>query len=176
MIHYENWSYPRPHTDSLISISPKATGDMNESLRLVVGMLSAISGMVSMLSPGDTGNRFEAYVTPEYRLDYFDTVTGYKFVVLSEPNSNVNKSEVRADFERLYSLLFVPLVIRNPLFDPKKVTGNLRDSHCHVFLDELRSHFHSLLNSQTEAVPSVSAPQAQFGYKQTTYTASPSLI
>ena len=148
---------------------------MNQSLRLVVGMLSAISGMVTMLSPGDSGNRFEGYSTPEYRLDFYETVTGYKFVVLSEPNPNVKSSEVRADFERLYSLLFVPLVIRNPLFNPRKLTGNLRDSFCHVFLDELRNHFHSLLNTQTDPVPNIPAPQAQFGYRQT-FTASPSLI
>lgn len=149
IIHVESLQSSASSDNLLISSSPKSCQDDNENVRLTIGMLAGIAGMVAMLSPSDVSNRFESYVTPEYRLDYFETVTGYIFVVLSDPREQVVNSEVRADFERLYNLLFVPLVIRNPLFDPKRFSGDLRDSNCDVFLSELRNHFHSLLKSES---------------------------
>lgn len=136
-----------------MSFSPKDSTNTSNDHHLLIGMLSAVSGISAMLSPGNITNKVESLSTPEYRLDYFETITGYKFVVISEPNPSVPRADIRAEFERLYSLLFVPLVIRNPLFDPTKVSGNLRDSHCHVFVDELRNQFQSLTRKPAPETP-----------------------
>ena len=148
VVHFEDFQQSTEAQQSLLSFSPKSGPEVSHDHHLLMGMLSAASGIASMLSPGENLNRFESLSTPEYRLDFFETPTGYKFVVLSAPNPSVSRADVRAEFERLYSLLFVPLVVRNPLFDPTQLTGNLRSSHCHVFVDELRNHFQSLTRKQ----------------------------
>jgi len=157
MIHHETIIKPT-HDSNLISLSPKANEKNIHSEKLVIGMLSAVCGIVSMLSPGDASNRFESYTTPEYRLDYYETQTGYRFVVLSDPDTAVSPVEVRGEFEKLYNLLFIPLVIRNPFFHPRSLTGNLRDAHCHAFVDELRNHFQSFSRGISDS-PYVSSPQ-----------------
>ena len=161
MVHFEEFAQAHDTSTSLISFSPKSGQNKDERLRLVIGMLSAVGGMIGMLSGPESSNQFETYTTSEYRLDYFETVSGYKFVVMSSPNPYVTRTEVRADFDRLYQLLFVPLVIRNPLFDPKRISGDLRDSHCHVFLSELRTHFRSLTKPGDDPVGHVRTPLVQ---------------
>ena len=141
ILHFEDFGCGAVDDHSLLSLSPKVSNESRESNRFLIGMLSAVGGIVSMLSPGDEANKFEFLTTPEYRLDYFETVTGYKFVVMSEPNHTISRFEVRAEFEKLYNVLFVPLVIRNPLFDPCATSGSLTDSKCNVFIEELRNHF-----------------------------------
>lgn len=121
--------------------STKSSYGIRETNRFLMGMLSAVSGIVSMLSPGDESNKFETLSTSEYRLDFFESLTGYKFVVLSEPNDSISRFDVRAEFEKLYNLLFVPLVIRNPMFDPNDLVGTLLEAKCDVFIEELRRHF-----------------------------------
>ena len=123
----------------LMAFSPKSSDESSNSDQLLMGMLSGVTGMVSMLS-GGTFSRFESFSTPEYRLDYYESLTGYTFVVLSSP-SLVESQIVQKELEKLYSLLFVPLVIRNPLFNPTQLTGSLLDSHCDVFISELRNQF-----------------------------------
>ena len=144
IVHYEDFQ-AGTDDNALLSFSPKVQDNNKQhNLRLIMGMIAGVTGMISMLSgPGST-NTFESFTTPEYRLDYYETVSGYKFVVMSPPNPHVDPVDVRADFDRLYSLLFVPLVIRNPLFDPVNPTGDLRHSHCLAFVEELRNHFRSL--------------------------------
>ena len=151
IIHFEGFRLNDSSNDPLLSLSPKATDYKEHSLRLIMGMMSGLTGMIAMLSGPNSSSKFESFTTPEYRLDYYETVSGYKFVVMSPPNPHVSQVDIRADFDRLYSLLFVPLVIRNPLFDPEKPTGNLRDSHCLAFVEELRTHFRSLARVGTEA-------------------------
>jgi hypothetical protein len=143
MIHTEWINRSSEDMSSLPSFSPKSSVKSSHSEKLVVGMLSAICGIVSMLSPDDIGNKFECFITPGYRLDYYETQTRYRFVVISEPDPTISISEVRGEFEKLYNLLFIPLVLRNPLFHPRALTGDLRESHCHAFVDELRTHFQS---------------------------------
>lgn len=112
-----------------------------DAKKLLVGMLSAVSGIVAMLSGSEPSAKFEVLTTSEYRIDYHETPTGYKFVVMSDLSLTLTRAEIRGEFDRLYKLLFVPLVVRNPFFKPNILTGDLRDSHCDVFISELRNHF-----------------------------------
>ena len=142
--------------------------DMKQSLeafqhseKLLLGMISAVRGIVGMLSADNPTNKFESLTTPEFRLDYYETLTGYSFVVLSQAGIPVNSSEIRSEFEKLYNLLFIPLVIRNPLFNPRNLSGDLRDSSCFAFLGELKNHFQSFSRSVPSkvTVPIMSSPQ-----------------
>jgi hypothetical protein len=133
----------------------------SDAERLLLGMLSAVRGIVAMLSSDDSGNRFESLATPEYRLDYYETPTGYSFCVLSSPDASANPAEIRSEFEKLYNLLFIPLVIRNPLFHPRRISGDLRDSCCLAFVAELRNHFKAFSRAPISNVhaPVSTAPQ-----------------
>jgi hypothetical protein len=124
--------------------------DCTDSNKLLAGMTSAICGILSLLSSDGSQSKFEGFTTPEYRLDYFEASSGYTFIVVSDKNSTASRHDVRVEFERLYKLLFVPLVIRNPLFNPDSITGNLRDSQCSVFIGELRQHFRILKGNQVQ--------------------------
>lgn len=155
LVHHETLSRTRADDSNLLSFSPKSSNDLDHTYHLIMGMLSAVGGIVGLLSGGSQESRFETLLTAEYRLDYYDTISGYKFVVLSDPLTVLDEAAVRSDFERLYSLFFVPLVIRNPLFDPSRVSGNLNDSSCHVFVSELRNHFQSFNPPATLAPPSI---------------------
>ena len=167
IVHFEELYKAGTDSPNLVSLSPKADSESVHNNHLMMGMLSAITGIVSMLSAGDPGNRFETLITPEYRLDYYETLTGYKFVVLSNAGNRASISAVRSEFERLYSLLFVPLVIRNPLFDPKHLTGNLNDSNCHVFIAELKHHFQCFDQVSATTTPPITPPVTLNSYPGT---------
>ena len=141
VIHFEEMIPVPSNSANLMAFSPKSNLPSGDSHHLLMGMVSAACGIASMLAPGEESNKFESLFTPEYRLDFFETVSGYKFLVLSAPTTTATREDVIGEFERLYNLLFVPLVIRNPLFNPSKLSGNLLDSSCHVFVQELRKHF-----------------------------------
>lgn len=145
IVHQEFFkqSTPPGNGGDLVSFSPKSGVDTTHNEKLLMGMLSAVNGIVAILASGDSSTKLEALSTPEYRLDYFETISGYTFVVLSKPSS-VDTAVVRAEFEKLYNLLFVPLVIRNPLYSPTQSTGSLYDANCQVFVEELRNHFQCL--------------------------------
>lgn len=155
LVHHETFTKTRADDSNLLSFSPKSSSDLDHTYHLIMGMLSAVGGIVGLISKSGQESRFETLLTAEYRLDYYDTISGYKFVVLSDPLTELDEAAVRADFERLYSLLFVPLVIRNPLFDPARLSGNLNDSSCLVFVSELRNHFQSFNPPATLAPPSI---------------------
>ena len=131
------------HQETLRKQNEQSSQSAKNSEKLLLGMISAVRGIVSILSGENSGNKFECLCTPEFRLDYFETLTGYSFAVLSEAGISVNPGELRLEFEKLYNLLFIPLVIRNPLFHPRKLSGDLRDSCCFAFVEELRNHFKS---------------------------------
>ncbi len=176
VIHYEPIGQSISPTAPLLAFSPKSDIKYEHNLHLIMGMISGISGMITMLSGADSTNKFESFTTPEYRLDYYETVTGYKFIVMSTPNPHVNQAEVRADFDRLYQLLFVPLVIRNPLFDPLHPSGELRDACCNSFLEELPNHFRSLLKPLGDPYITATAPILQVQNRITSSSPGQALI
>ena len=149
------------HHERFVPDSEQSTHQSDHGDRLLLGMISAVRGIVGMLSADSPTNKFESLTTPEFRLDYYETQTGYGFAILSKAGLPVNPLEIRSEFEKLYNLLFIPLVIRNPLFHPRHLTGNLRDSSCFAFLGELKTHFQSFTRSVTahQNVPIMSSPQ-----------------
>jgi hypothetical protein len=167
IIHFEELNRISLDPHSLVSLSPKANAESTQYNHLMIGMLSAITGIVSMLSSADSNVKFESMLTPEYRLDYYETLTGYKFVVLSNAGNPAPIAAVRSEFERLYSVFFVPLVIRNPLFDPKVLSGNLNDSNCQAFVAELRSHFQCFDQVSASTTPPVTPPATLNSYPGT---------
>jgi trafficking protein particle complex subunit 1 len=54
---------------------------------------------------------FVSYRTSTYRLHLFETVTGYRFVMLSDPNADSLSFVMRS----IYTGPFLEYVVRNPL-------------------------------------------------------------
>lgn len=56
---------------------------------------------------------FTSYKTRDYRLHLYETLTGYKFVLLSDPGAD----SLRFVLRQLHTGPFVEYVVRNPLVD-----------------------------------------------------------
>lgn len=70
---------------------------------------------------------FTSYRTPHYKLHLYETLTGYRFVLLSDPSSD----SLRFVLRQLYTGPFVEYVVRNPLIEmDSRTTGIDNDLVC----------------------------------------------
>lgn len=108
----------------------------DEEAKLVYGVVLSLRNMVkklsgrcvvsshligSLQSPLMLMNRDEAftsYRTPQYRLHLYETLTGYRFVLLSDPAVD----SLRFVLKQIYTGPFVDYVVRNPLVTPDSRT------------------------------------------------------
>jgi len=81
----------------------------DEEAKLVYGVVLSLRNMVKKLSGRDES--FTSYRTPYYKLHLYETMTGYKFVLLSDPASD----SLRFVLRQLYTGPFVDYVVRNPM-------------------------------------------------------------
>ncbi|WVR03920.1 hypothetical protein IAU60_000919 [Kwoniella sp. DSM 27419] len=81
----------------------------DEEAKLVYGVILSLRNMVKKLSGREEA--FTSYSTGGYKLHLFETPTGYKFVLLSDPSSD----SLRFVLRQLYVGPFVEYVVRNPL-------------------------------------------------------------
>ena len=83
---------------------------------------------IKKTSPVECDGTFKHYTTTAYKLHFFETPTGIKFVLLSEPKVDSLVEELK----KLYSL-YVDYVVKNPLYalgDPIE---------CQLFVDNVDS-------------------------------------
>ncbi|TXT10930.1 hypothetical protein VHUM_01681 [Vanrija humicola] len=96
---------------------PAPTGSNNaglpfdEEAKLVYGVVLSLRNMVKKLSGKDEA--FTSYKTPQYRLHLYETLTGYKFVLLSDPFAD----SLRFVLRQIYTGPFIECVVRNPLIE-----------------------------------------------------------
>ncbi|KAN0091106.1 Sybindin-like protein [Tylopilus felleus] len=81
----------------------------DEEAKLVYGVMSSLRNMIKKLSTKD--EQFTSYCTSTYRLHLYETLSGYKFVCLSDPATD----GLRFVLRQIYSGPFVNFVVRNPL-------------------------------------------------------------
>nr|XP_031863064.1 uncharacterized protein CI109_001542 [Kwoniella shandongensis]KAA5530136.1 hypothetical protein CI109_001542 [Kwoniella shandongensis] len=81
----------------------------DEEAKLVYGVILSLRNMVKKLSGREEA--FTSYSTSQYKLHLYETITGYKFVLLSDPSSD----SLRFVLRQLYVGPFVDYVVRNPL-------------------------------------------------------------
>merc|ERR1712188_302347 len=86
--------------------------NLEEEFKLVYGMLFSLKRFIKMNSPSPTADgTFHFFLTNTYRFHYFESLTGLKFCVLSDPAVIDLKDTLKA----LYTA-FVECVIKNPLY------------------------------------------------------------
>jgi len=81
----------------------------DEEAKLVYGVVISLRNMVRKLSGRD--EQFVNYRTSAYKLHLFETVSGYKFVMLSDPKTD----SLRFVLRQIYVGPFLEYVVRNPL-------------------------------------------------------------
>ncbi|KAG6869133.1 hypothetical protein C0993_001698 [Termitomyces sp. T159_Od127] len=81
----------------------------DEEAKLVYGVILSLRNMIKKLSGRD--EQFVNFKTSSYKLHLYETISGYKFVMLSDPNTD----SLRFILRQIYSGPFLEYVVRNPL-------------------------------------------------------------
>ncbi|KAI0093054.1 snare-like protein [Irpex rosettiformis] len=89
---------------------PVHTGlSFDEEAKLVYGVVLSLRNMIKKLSGQD--EQFTNYRTSTYKLHLYETLSGYKFIMLSDPFSD----SLRFILRQIYAGPFLEYVVRNPL-------------------------------------------------------------
>lgn len=86
----------------------------DEEFKLMYGMIFSIKSLLTRLSTTSAKEGFVSYTTTQYKLHFYETPTGLKFVL----NTDTNVGNIQDTLWDIYSKLFVEYVIRNPLCKP----------------------------------------------------------
>jgi len=103
---------PSVHGQGGVPMAPGVTSTglaFDEETKLVYGVVISLRNMVKKLSGRD--EQFTSYRTSTYRLHLFETPSGYKFVMLTDPKSDT----MRHVLKQIYLVGFLEYVVRNPL-------------------------------------------------------------
>ncbi|TPX56236.1 hypothetical protein PhCBS80983_g04694 [Powellomyces hirtus] len=89
-----------------------ATGmSLEEEAKLVYGVVFSLRNLVSKLSAKPGSDGFISYRTSTYKLHYFETPTGLKFVLNTDPHMESMREALRT----IYGQIYVEYVVKNPL-------------------------------------------------------------
>eukprot|EP00933_Yihiella_yeosuensis_P004635 TRINITY_DN10900_c0_g1_i1.p1 TRINITY_DN10900_c0_g1~~TRINITY_DN10900_c0_g1_i1.p1 ORF type:complete len:144 (-),score=2.19 TRINITY_DN10900_c0_g1_i1:355-786(-) len=101
--------------------------DIAEETKYISGLLLTFKSFTQGIGPPKTKG-FISYTTPQYKFHAFETPSGYRFVLTTDPSVPDQTECLR----QIYSEIFVDCVIKNPLY-------RLGDdvSNCPVFLAKL---------------------------------------
>ncbi|KAH6562370.1 hypothetical protein BASA50_006546 [Batrachochytrium salamandrivorans] len=83
---------------------------MEETAKLVYGVVFSLRNIIVKISPKQ-GDNFLSYRTNAYKLHYFESGTGLKFVLLTDQNMDSMVEPLRA----IYSQIYVEYVSKNAL-------------------------------------------------------------
>jgi len=99
-----------PLVQTLSASTTSSTGlPFDEEAKLVYGVVISLRNMIKKISGRD--EQFVNYRTSGYKLHLFETSSGYKFVMLSDPKTD----SLRFVLRQIYAGPFLEYVVRNPL-------------------------------------------------------------
>ncbi|KAH7910602.1 snare-like protein [Hygrophoropsis aurantiaca] len=90
-------------------ISRSSTLPFDEEAKLVYGVILSLRNMIKKISGRD--EQFVSYRTSAYKLHIYETMSGYKFIMLSDPATD----GLRFVLRQIYNGPFLEYVVRNPL-------------------------------------------------------------
>ncbi|KAF9431567.1 TRAPP subunit bet5 [Entomortierella beljakovae] len=93
---------------------------LEEEGKLVYGVVYSLRNLAKKLGRSNQDG-FIAYRTSHYKLHFFETITGLKFVLNSDPGVESLQQALR----QIYTQLYVELVVKNPLANPTLANGVL---------------------------------------------------
>ncbi|CAG8801119.1 2251_t:CDS:2, partial [Racocetra fulgida] len=83
--------------------------NIEEESKLVYGVVRTLRNLVNKLSGTQDG--FISYRTSNYKLHYYETQTGLKFVINTDPSTE----SLRPILRQIYTNFYVEYVVKNPL-------------------------------------------------------------
>ncbi len=106
----------------------------DEEFKLMYGMIFSIKSLLSRLSHKSAKENFLGYTTSKYKLHYFESATGLKFVL----NTDVSVGNLKDELWNIYSTIYVEYVSKNPLIQPgEKITSQLFTSKLDAYIESL---------------------------------------
>jgi len=132
-------SSPSPATGTMpiSSVAPPAPPQptsglpFDEEAKLVYGVILSLRHMVKKLSGRE--EHFAAYRTSTYKLHLYETLSGYKFVILTDPQAD----SLRFVLRQIYTGPFLEYVVRNPLSDMDSREHGIDNEHFRSGTDRL---------------------------------------
>merc|ERR550525_730448 len=82
--------------------------DVAEETRLINGLLLTLQSFTRQIGPAKTLG-FVAYATPQYKLHSFETASGYRLILTTDPSVPSQQECLR----QIYAELFVEHVVKN---------------------------------------------------------------
>lgn len=93
---------------------PQQVHNADDDQKTMFGMLFALRNFSSKLAPDSTSGLPRYFVTDLYALHYFETPTGFRFVLTT--SSDFGDVDVAKHLSEIYANIFVQYVINNPLY------------------------------------------------------------
>ncbi len=122
-LYYKEWER---HKEAGIS--------QDEEFKLMYGMIYSIKSLVSRLSTKNAKDSFVSYSTTKYKLHFYETPTGLKFVM----NTDTNAEGIQDVLWHIYSKIYVEHVVRNPLYKMGDwISSELFESHLDSYVQSL---------------------------------------
>ncbi|XP_005106411.1 trafficking protein particle complex subunit 1 [Aplysia californica] len=98
------------------------TMSKEEEFKLMYGMIFSIKSFASRLSPTDMKEGFLNFTTSKYKLHFFETPSGLKFIM----NTDLSVGNMKDVLHQIFSSLYVEYVVKNPLCElDQPVTSEL---------------------------------------------------
>lgn len=93
---------------------PHQVFDSDDDQKTMFGMLFALRNFSSKLSPESSASIPKYYVTDVYALHYFETPTGFRFVLTT--SNDFGDVDISKHLAEIYGTIFVQYVMNNPLY------------------------------------------------------------
>eukprot|EP01098_Paradermamoeba_levis_P015091 TRINITY_DN7486_c0_g1_i1.p1 TRINITY_DN7486_c0_g1~~TRINITY_DN7486_c0_g1_i1.p1 ORF type:complete len:155 (-),score=43.21 TRINITY_DN7486_c0_g1_i1:86-550(-) len=101
-LYYEEWN---------ISKEGRTAKVLQEEQKLMFGLLYSLKGFIAKTSPKPC-ETFYYFKTSKYKLHYFETPTGLKFVMATDKEA----PPLNNDLKKIYCEFYVEYAIKNPLY------------------------------------------------------------
>eukprot|EP00244_Chara_vulgaris_P009615 TRINITY_DN4151_c0_g1_i2.p1 TRINITY_DN4151_c0_g1~~TRINITY_DN4151_c0_g1_i2.p1 ORF type:complete len:155 (-),score=8.92 TRINITY_DN4151_c0_g1_i2:281-745(-) len=114
-LHYHEWNRP------LTTLSP------HEDQKLMFGLLFSLKSFTTKMDPisdnktalgapqpSGQGSSFRSFRTNTYKLNFMESPSGIKLVLITEPRVG----DLRDTLRHIYNNIYVEYVVKNPLYTP----------------------------------------------------------